>query len=115
MTQSPPEVPTCALRTSPIEEAVTTTLRLGQHYAGEFAKLVKLAVMVQYMQVSNLDCTAVVAQLKKVAEEARVNLELELDQFRQLCDELLPQLEALAAAEDETEACAFGSSTTTRH
>ncbi|NPT53798.1 hypothetical protein GNZ13_04010 [Paraburkholderia sp. 5N] len=64
---------------SPLEEAVTSTLSIGQHYAGAFAKLVKLTVTIQYMQASNLDSTPVVAQLRNMAEDARSGLQLELD------------------------------------
>ena len=115
MTQRPPKEPRHVPRTSRLEETVTNTLRIGQHYADQFARLVKLAATIQYMQASSLDSTPIVAQLRSVAEEARANLELELDQLRQLCDARIHESETFSAAEDEIEPCAFASSTTTRH
>ena len=59
-------------------------------------------------------CTApIVAQLRTIAAEARSNLELELDQIRQLWTEWLPQIETYAVVEDEIEPCSLGPSTTT--
>jgi hypothetical protein len=67
------------------------------------------------MQASNLDSTPVAAQLRTLAEEARAELELELDQVRAFCAVVLPQFEAYAAAEDRIEPCALAPSTTTLH
>ncbi|CAE6862241.1 hypothetical protein R75461_08044 [Paraburkholderia nemoris] len=115
MSQRPPQDPRPTPRTSRLEETVADTLRIGQHYADLFAKLVKLAATIQYMQVSNLDSTPLVTQLRSVAEEARANLELELDRLRERCNGWISQPETLSAAEDGIEPCAFALSITTRH
>jgi hypothetical protein len=115
MPQRPPRDPKPASRTSPLEQAAGDILRIGKHYADEFAKLVKLAATFQYLQTSNLDSAPVLAQLPTIAEEAGANLELELDQVRAFCAELLPQIEVCAVAHDEIESCALAPSTTTLH
>ena len=71
--------------TSPLAEATIGILRIGRHYADEFGKLIKLAVTIQYRRASNLDSAPIMTQLRAIAEEARANLELELDQIRDFC------------------------------
>lgn len=48
MLQRPPQDPKHPSLRFPLEEAVTSTLRIGQHYADEFARLVRFAVTIQF-------------------------------------------------------------------
>lgn len=115
MSQSPPGSPKRPLRTSPFEVVVTETLRIGQHYADEFARVARLAETIQDLPASNLDSTSMLAQLRDIAEEARSNLQLELDLLQQMGDAVLPQLEVDAAVEDPMERFVIAPFTTTIH
>ena len=68
MSQRPTRIPTHVSHIFSLEDAVINTLRIGQHYADVFAKLIKLATTIQNHQALNRDPTPDVAHLRTLAE-----------------------------------------------
>lgn len=86
MPQRPTRNPKHGLQIFCLEDAVINTLLIGQYYADIFANIIQLATTIQNRQASNLDSTPDVAQLLKIAEESRAELELQLVQIREFLD-----------------------------
>jgi hypothetical protein len=96
-----------------LEALVNDALRIGKHYAAEFARLAALSIAIQQLLARRHDSTSLIDLMRTIADETRSNLQLELDQLQRLREEVLPELETHAAVTDGIEPCALAPGTRT--